>query len=808
MNDLKFAFRQLLKRPAFTAVAVLSLALGIAANTTVFCWIQAVLLRPLPGVARAEELVVLAATRGATQWDTVSLPDLKDFAGVTDVFSGVIGSQITPACLSVNGKPEWIFGQIATANFFDMLGVKPALGRLFLPDEDAKPGGNPVLVLSHPFWQRRFGGDSSVIGRTVELNRRSFTIIGVAPQEFHGTMGGLNFDFWAPLSMHNAVANFGSLARRDDRWLHTLARLRSGVSRQHAQAAAETLASHLAQTYPDSNKEISLRVLPLWKSPYGGQSLFLPVLRLLMAVSAGVLLIVAANVANLLLARATERRKEISIRLALGAGRGRLIQQLLIESLVLALLGAAAGVVMAHWGTHLLMGFLPNTHLPIGYAFHLDARTLGFTVVLALGTALIFGLAPALQMSRADLSSVLKEGGRSSGSGAAHHRLRSGIVVTEIALALLLLVGAGLCIKGFQQAQRIDFGFDPNRILLAGLRVGMNGYDEARAVKFYRDLRERLASAPGVKEASLASWFPLGFEGGGSLTVDVEGYARTLNEDLSVPYSIVSPHYFDTLRIPILDGRDFADRDDANAAKVAVINETMAKRFWPGQNPLGRKFKIWRGEMTVVGIVKSGKYRSLNEPPKPFFYLPFSQGVSDLNLGVALRTDGNPGALASTVRREIHALDPGVEVWALLPMSDFIQAAFLSQRIAATLLVCIGLVALILAAMGIYGVMAYVVGQRTQEIGIRMALGAQTGDVLRLVVGQGMRLAFLGVGIGLAGALVTTRALSAFLHGVSPFDPLTFAGVAILLSLVTLTACLIPARRAAHVDPMLALRSE
>jgi predicted permease len=807
-HDLRFAVRQLVKRPGFVAVVVLSLALGIGANTTVFCWMQNMLLRPIPGVTRPEQLVVVTTIHGSVSYDGASRPNITDLAGLTNIVSGVIGSQVTPACLTFNDRKQWIYGQIVTANFFDVLGVRPQLGRGFLAEEDLKPGGNPVLVLSHGFWQRQFAGDTQIIGRTVDLNRHSFTIVGVAPAGFLGTMSGLSCDFWAPLTMHKEVANFGSLLSRNDQWLHTQARLQPGVSRERAQAALNVLAPQLEQAYPDTNKEIGFRLLPLWKSPYGGQAFFLPMLRILGAVSLGVLLIVMANVANLLLAQATSREKEIAVRLAMGAGRFRLIRQLLTESVLLALLGGIAGVLFYSWGRDLLRQFLPTTHLPIAYNFNLDARTLCFTLGLTLITGLLFGLAPALQAARADLNSTLKEGGRSSGAGSTHHRLRSALVVVEVALALLLLVGAGLCIKGFQQARKVDTGFDPHQVMLAGLRIGMNGYDEPAAKVFYRNLRTRLVGLPGVKEAALASWFPLGFEGGPSLGVDVEGYTRAPNEDVSIPYTIVTPRYFATLRIPLVAGRDFTDADDEKAPLAAVINETMAKRFWPGQNPLGRKFKTWRGVTTVIGIAKNGKYRSLNEPPRPFMYLACQQGVWDLNMGVCLRTEGNPAAMAGALRREIQALDSGVEVWAQLTMDDYIQAAFLAQKITAILLIALGSVALVLAAMGIYAVMAYVVSQRTREIGVRMALGAQSTDIMKLVLGHGLGLVLAGVGVGLAGALAATHLLASFLYGVNPFDLVTFGGVTLLLSLVALVACYVPTQKAMKVDPMITLRYE
>jgi predicted permease len=807
MNDLKFALRLLWKTPGFTAVAALSLALGIGASTTVFCWIQEVLLRPLPGVTRADQMVVLCTTHGAEQWDTVSLPDLRDYARLTNVFAGIIGSQVTPACLTVNGQAEWMYGQIVTANFFEVLGVKPLLGRTFVAEEDLRPGGAPVLVLSEAYWRRRFGGDTSVTGRTVDLNRHSFTIVGVVPAGFRGTMSGLRCDFWAPLVMHEQVANFGSLDARGDHWLHTQARLQPGVSRATAQAAVDGVAAQLAAAYPGTNRELGLRVLPVWKAPYGGQAMLLPVLSILFAVSLGVLLIVVANLANLLLARATVREKEVAIRLALGAGRARLVRQLLTESLALALLGGALGVLVAHTGAGLFKLFLPPTYLPIGYTFAVDGRTLLFTLVVSVATGVLFGLAPALQASRLNLNATLKEGGRTSGA-LPHHRLRSALVAAEVALALVLLAGAGLCLQGSRRAQRVDIGFDPRQVLVAGLRVGMHGYTEERALVFYRQLRERLAALPGVREAAMASWFPLGFEGGSGLSVTVPGYDNRSNEDTGAQYAIVSPRYFAALRIPLLAGRDFTDQDDASRPLVAIINETMAKRFWPGQDPLGRKFSVWGGrrELTVIGVARDGRYRFLNEPPEPFMYLAYQQGVWDMNLGVALQTQGDPRAFAQTLRREVHALDPGVEVWAMLPMTDFIQAAFLAQRIVSTLLTTLGVVALVLAAMGIYGVMAYVVSQRTHELGIRMALGASAARITQLVLSQGLKLTLIGLGVGVVGALALGSTLASFLYGVSPFDPLTLVGVAAGLGAVSVLACLIPAWRAARVDPVVALR--
>jgi predicted permease len=808
MHDLRFALRQLVKSPGFTAVAALSLALGIGATTTVFCWMQSILFHPLPGVDRESQMAVLTTVHGDQMWDTVSLPDLRDCRELNEVFAGVIGSQVTPACLTVGDNSVWIYGQIATANFFEVLGVQPFLGRTFLPDEDQKPGGNPVLVLSEACWRRQFHGDPSVIGRAVELNRHPFTIVGVVPAAFHGTMSGLICDFWAPVSMHREVANFGSLDVRNDRWLHTQVRLQPGVSVARAQALVDTFAARLEKTYPNTNRQIRLRVLTFLEAPYGAQPVFARVFFILLVVGIGVLAIVAANVANLLLARATGRQKEIAIRLAMGAGRGRLIRQLLTESLLLAALGGLLGAVLTYWAVDLLAAWMPRTHLPVGIAVRVNAQTLGFDLLLSLATGIIFGLAPAFHASQSDLNSTLKEGGRGSGAASSQHRLRSILVVAEVALSLVLLVGAGLCIRSVRQAGRSGFGFDPNHVLVAGLRVGMNGYTEPTAKIFYGRLQQRLAEIPGVEAAALSSWFPLGFEGGPAHGVEVDGYLRQAGEDTTFPFSIVSPGYFAVMKIPLVAGRDFTEHDDEKAPGAAIINQTMAKRFWPGQDPIGRAFKdSWR-MMTVIGVAQDGKYRSLNESPRCFFYVPYRQGVWDLNLGVCIRTTGDPAMLAGTLQREIHQLDPRVEVWASMTMTDYLKAAFLAPVLASRLLSWLGIIALALSAIGVYGVMAYVVSQRSQEFGVRMALGAGAGDVLGLILREGLKLAMAGIAIGLVLAVAVTHLMAGFLIGVSPFDLLTFVGVPVMLGVVTLLACWLPAHRATKVNPMTALRAE
>jgi predicted permease len=809
-QDVRFGLRALRKNPAFTVVAVLSLALGIGANTTVFCWIQNILLRPFAGVANQEELMIVTSSRGLTSWEGLSLPDLKDQATFKGIFAGVIGSAVTRADLTADGHSEWFYGQITTANFFNVLGVKPLIGRTWLPEEDQSPGGHPVIVLSETFWKRRFGGDRGIVGRTLNVNRISFTVVGIVPRTFRGTITGFNCDFWAPISMCEEVMHMpkGYLASRAERWVHAQARLQRGVKPARAQAALDTLAAQLDRAYPDSNRDVRLRLLPLWKAPYGGQPLLLPVLSLLQAVSLMVLLIVAVNMANLLLARATRRQKEVAIRLAIGAGRGQLIRQLLTESLLLSLIGGVFGVLLACWLVEMIQFFIPKYPLPLGFSTSMTARTLVSSLLLTLATGVIFGLAPALQATRPRLNESLKEGSRGAAVGTPHHRVLNVFVVSQIALAMVLLICAGLCLKGLRKARQIDLGFDPRHLLYIGFNMEMNG-DPARRIAFCQQLQQRLASFPGVQGVGFANWYPLGFDPSvGGSPVEVEGYARGPNEDLNVSLTYISPGYLGTMRIPLRDGRDFTERDDGNSAAVAIINEAMANRFWPGQNPIGRKFIAGGASRTVVGVTKTGKYRSLAEPATCFFFMPLRQWPYSMLAGLCLRTSGNPLSMANIVRKEMGKLDPEVSIWATMPMTDYIQPVFMTQQVASSLLTLLGMIALALAGIGVYGVMAYVVGQRRHEFGIRMALGAQRQDVLRLVLRRGLTLGALGTVVGLAAAFAVTRHLASFLYGVSPLDALTIAGVPLLLGALTLFASWLPALRAANADPMEALRNE
>lgn len=808
MHDLRFALRQLAKSPGSTAVIILSLALGIAANTTVLCWLRSLVLHPLPGVANQEQIVVVVSPQGG---GNVSLPDLRDIANVNAVFAGAEASMPTPACLTVDRQPQWIQAEIVSANFFDLFGVKPLVGRTFLPGEDQKPGGNPVLVISENLWRVRFGANPAVVGRVVDLNRHSFTIIGVVPASFRGSTAPGGFDAWAPASMIWEVRNQGTgfLTERGWRGWLNLARLQPGVSLAQARAAVATLDAQLALSYPKTNTNVRHRIVPLTECPWGAQTVMGPALRLLLVVSAGVLLIVVANVANLLLARAASRQKEIAIRLAAGANYSRIVRQLLTESVLLAVLGGLAGLILSSWAVDSVILFLPADLMKVAnLSFPLDGTTLGWTTLITLGAGLAFGIVPALQASRPDLYTVLKEGGRSMQGGAAHHRLRHALVMAEVAIALVLLISAGLCVKGLRQARLIDFGFQPEQVLLARLQVGMNGYNHETGPVFYRQARERLAALPGVEEAALASWFPLGLAGCKGTQAFVEGYAYPPGADLTCELTIISPRYFAVMRIPLVAGRDFTDQDNTAAPPAVIVNEAFAERYWPGQNALGRRVRTGATWRTIVGIARTGKYNRLNESPRPFVYLPYQQGVPDLDLDICVRTVGDPGALAGALRQTLHALDPNLEVRQILPLAAHSSMVLFPHRLASGLLMFLGTTALLLAAMGVYAVMAYAVAQRTQEFGVRIALGARPSDVLWQVTRRGLHLAVAGVIIGLAFAFSVTRLLSGFLYGVSPFDFATFAAVAGVLIVTALLACYLPARRATRVNPIEALRGE
>jgi predicted permease len=599
------------------------------------------------------------------------------------------------------------------------------------------------------------------------------------------------------------------LTRRNSHPLSVMARRKPGVPLEKARAEVDAISRRLALAYPDTNQSIRATLLPVWKAPSSAPAILGPLVQILLGVSGVVLLIVCANVANLLLARATARHREFAIRLGLGASRARLIRQLLTESLLLSLVGAGAGVLLAFWMSPALAALAPATRFPLFLPSRLDARVLGFTILLALLAGVLFGLAPALETAKADLHAALKEGGRGATSGLRSQRLRKLLVVAQVALALVSVIGAGLFAKSFQNARHSHPGFEPQGVMLAALNLSSSGYERDQGIAFCRQLRLRLEALPGVQAVTYADRVPLGFEGGSWQDIQVEGYLPRPGDDMKIYRNKVAPDYFRLMKIPLVQGRDFSERDDEKALPVAIVNEAFVRRFLPGPHPLGRHLRGWDRTLTIVGVAGDSKYRRVDESPLPYLYVPFLQFYRAYNqIFVHIRTAGAPEGVLPALRREVRALDPNVAVFGEISLADYTAASLVSHKVAATVMSVLGALALLLAALGLYSLMAYSVSRRTHEIGVREALGAQPRDVLRLVVGQGLALSLAGVAAGLAAALALTRLAASLLFSVSPTDPLIFTAAALFLAVVALAASYIPARRATRVDPAVALRHE
>jgi predicted permease len=802
----------LAKNPGFTAVAVLTLALGIGATTTVFTWIDGVLLHPLPGVEKPDELLSFETVAANGEFLTTSYPDYRDYRDHLTSLAGLAATQPEPLSVGEEDHAEQVWGELVSGNYFAVLGVKPALGRAFLPEEYGdKPGAFPIAVISYGLWRRRFNSDPQAVGKTIRVNRQELTIVGVAPPDFRGTIGGLAFDLWVPFMMHPQLQGVGEWMLRDrqTRQLIVIARLKPGVRLDQARAEIAGLARSMAEADADTNKGISATVLPIWKSHFGAQSLLLKPLEILMAVCVVVLLIVCANVANLLLARFTARQKEFSVRLALGAGRFRLARQVLTESLVLAAAGAAGGILLAAWMGGTLQYMSPPSHLPVALDVRLNGRMLLFTVVVCIVAALLSGVVPALQVARTDLNDSLKEAGRSGSASARSHRLRALLVVSELSLAVVALVCAGLLVRSFQAARRINPEFDPDHVLLSRFFIDTSGYNLEQRKEFCERLGEKLAAEPSVTDVAYSDVEPLGIFAGWWEPLEVEGYVPGTGENMKIYRSVVSPGYFKLMRIPLLEGRDFTEQDDEKRMPVMIVNQTFVKRFFGGRDPIGRRVHGWGEWFTVIGEAKDSKYINLTEAQRPYFYVPFRQVYrADMGLAFSIRTTTDPNESIATMRRDLRAIDPNVAIVDAMPLAEHIVNTLFAEKVAANLLSTLGGLAMLLAAVGLYSVMAYAVTQRTHEIGVRMALGAKRKDVMKLIVGQGFALTLVGIGAGLVAALALTRLLASFLYGTTTTDPTTFIGVSVLLASVALLASYIPARRATKVDPMEALRYE
>lgn len=813
-QDLRFGYRQLVKGPILTLVAVISLGLGIGANTTIFNFANALLLRPLP-VQEPERLAeIYTGEAQGERYGTVSYPDYAYYRDNNGVFSGVAAHGMMLLSMTTQGRGEVVWGEIVSGNYFSVLGVRPSLGSLVFPHDDRDAGASSVAVISHNIWRRRFASDPNIVGKTVILDGHSFTVTGVAEEKFMGTMAGVVPEVWVPIGMQALVKPGDDLVNsRKARTLFVVGRLKPDASFEQAEADIAGLARQLEEAYPETNKgrgatlAAASSILPQAR---GAVAAFLG---LLMAVVGLVLLIACTNVANLLMARATGRRKEIAMRLALGASRWRLVRQLLTESALLASLGGAVGLLVAVWATKLLLAFKPPLPIQITLDLGLDTRVLGFTLGLSFLTGMIAGVLPALQSTRPDLVPALKDDGQGLGAGSRRFRLSNLLVVAQVTLSLVLVIGGGLFLRSLQRSQVVDPGFKNRDLLVATLMLELHGYSETSGRAFFKQLEQRVATLPGVQSVSLASHLPLGLENRMTGIAASGSDAPGVKDGAQVGYNIVGPKYFETLGVPLLQGRDFDYADDAQKPRVVIINETMAQRFWPGQDPLGKTLRMAdetgpKGpEMQVVGVAKNGKYRSLGESPQPFMHMPFQQNYEPL-MSLIARGAGAPQNMIVPVQREVQMIDPNLPFFEVKTLREHLSIALLPQRIAAVLLVVFSLFALLLTSVGLYGVVSYSVRRRTREIGIRMALGAQRAHIIKLVVKQGMLLAFVGIVIGLVAAFALTRFISSMLYEVGATDAMTFGGSALLLALVTLTASFIPARKATRVDPMTSLRTD
>ena len=815
LQDVKYGLRMLARNSGFTAVAVLSLAIGIGGNITIFRFVNALLFRP-PAVEEPGRLLEVwnrdpKSSSALERYVPLCFPDFQYYREHNQVFSGILAFDGDSAFVTWNrdGQGRTVQGQLVSANFFSVLGVQPSLGRGFMSEEEGNLGAHPVVVLSRAFWEQSLGSDPDVLGRSLTFNGARFTVVGVAPPGFAGMLVGIVPDFWVPLAMTpQIIRDPGRLTNRGSHWLIAIGRLKPGVTMSMAQADMQLLARQIAEAHPEEKEKLDAEAFraTLVPEPYRGYVAAFT--GLLMAVVGLVLLIACANVANLLLAKATARRREIAIRFAMGASRIRLIRQTLTESTLLAFLGGGAGVLLTVWVAPALLSLRPPS-LPIRLDVPFDWRVGAFTLFLSLFAGLVFGLGPALRGSEAGLASALKDECHSAGFRKSP--LRSLLVIAQVAVCLVLLIGAGLCLRSLFHAQSIDPGFEVGHAGVATLDLGSLGYSQERGKQLFGQLVERVEALPGVRSASLANYLPLTTTSS-IQAVTIEGYQSPPGrEGFGINVMYVGPQYFQTMGTPLLRGREFTAQDREGAPGVVIINEAMAQRFWPNQDPIGKRIGLeWRKkapEHEIVGVVKTGKYRSLGEQPLPFLYLSLLQNYEP-KATLVVRTSGDPRPLLSAVQQEVRALDPNLALIDLETLDQYMALPLFLPRTTGILLGVFGLMALILAMMGLYGVIAYVVSQRTHEIGIRMALGAERHDVLRLIVGQALGLTLIGVTIGLAGAFAATRALSSLLYGISPTDPATFLGVSFLLTAVALLASYLPARRATKVDPMVALRYE
>ena len=808
-QDIRYGWRLMVRKPAFALVAVLTLGLGIGANVTMFSWTRIILQRQVRGVRDGGQLVALNGTTRSRNDLSVSYPDFLDLRERRpDSVEDLIAFTLAPMSLRTNGgDPQRTFGQLVSGNFFSALGVRPALGRAFLPEEDTTPNGHPVVVISDSFWQRRFGGNPSIVGRTVTLNGVAYTVIGIAPPDFRGTEPYLNLDLWVPMAMQPSVTSGGNrLGVRGNSWLEVMVKLKPGATIARAQADFDVVARNLADTYPEDSGR-GLKLSELWRAPSSGGPAIIGVMVIQQSVACVVLLIACANVANLLLARAASRQRETAVRLTLGASRSRLVQQLLTESTILALAGGLCGIVMSYWTKDLVRLFVPPAPLPIEMNPRLDLPVVVFALIMTGASVVVFGLVPALQGSMSSVGAALKESAGQLTASPRRARIRQTLVVAQVALSLMLLVSAGLFLRTLQNAQALDPGFSTRTGLLASIDLLPAGYDAPRGRAFFRDLLARVRELPGVEAASVATKVPLGFGGNSDMGARIDGYTPAPNEEISIYYNRVGSEYLRTMGITIVAGRDFTDLDTTDRPDVVIVNETVVRRYFSGRDAIGGRIRLGNRTLEVVGVARDGKYSSITEVPRSFMYMPVQQWYrADTVLHVKASVD--PGTLVPRLHEVLRSLDSNVPLFDVRTIAEQLSIAVFTQRMVASLLGAFGALALLLATVGLYGVIAAVAAQRTPEIGMRMALGATRRDIVAMIVGQGLSLPLTGVAIGLIAALGATRLFKSLLVGVSATDAPSFAVTTILLVTVALAAAYLPARRAARIDPLQALRNE
>ena len=814
-QDFRYACRSLTAKPGFAAVAVLMLALGIGANSTIFSWVNAVLLNPLPGTTRTSELVSFTYLYRGDVMPSFSYPDYRDIARTASKVSGITGFEDLAVGVVIDREAERAWAQIVTSNFFDVLGAPIALGRGFTATDDT-PGMPPAVVLSDAYWQRRFNRDPNVLGRQIRISAHPFTVVGVAGPGFFGASTGLSHDMFVPIGTQPVVMAGGSrLEVRGSRWLALVARLAPGSSIEQARAEFDSIIDGLRQTWASEKRYIEHRagVFAMNNAPDGGIAILRPVLLVLTAVAGVVLLITCANLAGLLLARASTRQKEIAIRLSMGAGRGRIVQQLLVEGLMLAGLGAIGALITLRWTSGLLSGFAPPSELPIHLDVAVDATVVWFTAAVAVGTVLLFALAPAAQAAPTDVATTLRDSG-SAARAFGRHRLRRTLVAAQVALSIALLVGAGLCLRSLNRAARMTPGFDQTGVVVGWLDLFSAGYTPQQGREFYARALERVGALPGVESVSLSRRIPLGFIGGSFSDVTVDGHTKSDADPQAVGLNYVGPDYAATLKIPIVAGRDLTKDDRLDRPNVALISRSMSKIFWKDRDPVGGRFMFggprpgqepqW---ITVVGVLEDIKHRTLTERPQPYVMIPILQFYASTAV-LNVRAASPMASITPTLQQVMREIDPRVPFYNVSLLADHTKAATFQQKLAGDLLVVFGVLALALAGIGSYGVLSFLVGLRRREIGIRLAVGATRADVVRLVAGSGARLIGTGVAAGLLLSIGVGMGLESLLIGIEPTDPVTYAGVIAVLTIVAAAACLIPARRAAALDPAMTLREE